>query len=141
MTNEEMKQYMEYVLQIEANSINSLRQTLDYDLLAEAARLIADCKKRGSRLITTGCGTSAMAAKKITHTMCCIEIPSLFLTPSDAVHGSLGVIQPGDVVVMISKGGNTAELTKIIPSIKAKKATIIGVGENPQSAVGTGSDL
>jgi D-arabinose 5-phosphate isomerase GutQ len=65
----------------------------------------------------------------------------MFLSPGDAVHGSLGAVQPGDVVILISKGGGTAEITNLIPSIKAKRAFLVGVTENADSALGRACDL
>ena len=93
------------------------------------------------KVILSGCGTSAMAAKKIAHSLNCIEIPALFLTPSDAVHGGLGVLQEEDVLILISKGGNTQELVNLIPACRTKHALLIGVSENPDSAIAREADI
>ena len=100
--------------------------------------LLALCLLAG---VLSACGTSAMAAKKIAHSLCCIERPALFLTPSDAVHGALGVLQKGDVFILISKGGNTKELTCLIPACKSKGATLVGVSENPDSIIAREADI
>jgi KpsF/GutQ family protein len=99
---------------------------------------LAKCR---GRILTAGCGTSAAAAKKIAHSLCCIERPAAFLSPGDAVHGGLGLVQRGDVVIAISKGGGTREIVNLIPAIKAKKAFLIGVTEKPDSALARHSDL
>ena len=93
------------------------------------------------RILTTGCGTSAAAAKKIAHSLCCIERPAAFLAPGDAVHGGLGLVQANDVVIAISKGGSTPEITHMLPAIKTKKAFLIGVTENGESVLAKQSDL
>jgi KpsF/GutQ family protein len=141
MSEERMKKTMVRVLDAEAESLRSLQQVLDYDTAVRLINLIAECAQRGGRVIVTGCGTSAVAAKKIVHSFCCIEISALFLSPADAVHGALGVVRKGDVVIIISKGGGTPELVRLIPSLKTKEAAIIGVGENPLSSIGSASDL
>lgn len=125
-------------IQIEADSLHSLLESLDMDQIVKAVHLIGDCK---GRIIVAGCGTSAMAAKKIVHSLNCIERPSVFLTPSDAVHGGLGLLQPGDILILISKGGNTRELIQLIPACKTKKALLIGVTENPDSIIAKEADL
>ncbi|HVI43200.1 MAG TPA: SIS domain-containing protein [Anaerovoracaceae bacterium] len=125
-------------IQIEADSIHSLLESLDMDQMVKAVHLIGDCN---GRIIVAGCGTSAMAAKKIVHSLNCIERPSAFLTPSDAVHGGLGLLQPGDILILISKGGNTRELVQLIPACKTKNAVLIGVTENPDSIIAKEADL
>ena len=125
-------------IQIEADSIHSLLESLDMDQVVNAVHLIGDCK---GRIIVAGCGTSAMAAKKIVHSLNCIERPSVFLTPSDAVHGGLGLLQPGDILILISKGGNTRELIQLIPACKTKNALLIGVTENPDSIIAKEADF
>lgn len=129
---------IERTLRIEASSISSLENSLDMDAMCRIVRMIADCQ---GKIIISGCGTSAMAARKAAHSLNCIECPALFLSPSDAVHGGLGVLQKEDILILISKGGNTSELTKIIPACKAKKAVLIGVTENPGSAIAKASDI
>jgi D-arabinose 5-phosphate isomerase GutQ len=65
----------------------------------------------------------------------------LFLSPGDGVHGGLGAVQAEDVVIAISKGGNTREVANLVPAIRAKRAFLIGVTENPESVLARSSDL
>ena len=97
-----------------------------------------NCK---GKVILSGCGTSAMAARKVAHSLSCIEIPALFLSPADAVHGALGVLQREDILILISKGGNTQELVNLIPACKTKDALLIGVSENPESVIARQADI
>lgn len=138
ISNEELKSEVQRALSVEADAIKSLMTDLDMDAVVRTAQAIGDCK---GRIVVSGCGTSATAAKKIAHSLCCIECPALFLSPADAVHGALGVLQPGDIFILISKGGNTSELTKMIPACKTKKAMLIGVSENPDSIIAKESDI
>ncbi len=123
---------------IESKSLSDLCRDIDQAALVSVMKAIAECDKR---IFVTGCGTSAMAAKKIAHSLCCIERPALYLNPSDAVHGGLGAVQAGDVVVIISKGGNTKELLNLVPACKIKGSKIIAVTENENSALASNADI
>jgi KpsF/GutQ family protein len=123
---------------IEAKSINNLMETINIEDFIKCIEIIRDCQ---GKIITAGVGTSAAAAIKIAHSLSCIEHPSFFLSPGDAVHGALGSVQNNDIVILISKGGNTEEIINIIPSLKIKKVIIIGVTENEDSVLAKNSDL
>ena len=138
MTDEMIWNEVERTLDIEAKSVEALRRTLDMESIINTVRVIAACK---GKTILSACGTSGMAARKIAHSLCCIERPALFLAPADAVHGALGVLQKEDILILISKGGNTSELTKLIPACKTKGATLIGVSENERSAIAKEADI
>lgn len=138
MNDEAIISEVKRTIEIEAASISALNETLDMDAVVAVAKAISECR---GRVVLSACGTSAMAAKKIAHSLNCIECPAIFLTPSDAVHGALGVLQPDDLFILISKGGNTKELTCMIPACKAKGAKMIGVSENPESTIAKEADL
>ena len=123
---------------IEAESIRRLADDMNEESVLRTAKVLQNCK---GKVILSGCGTSAMAARKIAHSLNCIEIPALFLSPADAVHGGLGVLQEEDILILITKGGNTKELVNLIPACKIKKAFLIGVSENPESTVATEADI
>ena len=138
MTDQEILSEINRCLTMEAESIAQLRQTLEQEAVLAAANALMNCK---GKVILSGCGTSAMAARKIAHSLCCIEIPALFLSPADAVHGALGVLQREDILILISKGGNTQELVNLIPACKTKGALLIGVSENPASVIARQADI
>lgn len=122
----------------EADSVRRLRETIDSRVLAECVEAIARCQ---GRVLTAGCGTSAAAARKVAHSLCCIERPAVFLAPGDALHGGLGLAQSNDIAILISKGGNTREIVALLPPLKTKRVFIIGVTENPDSELGRSADL
>ncbi len=126
------------VWRAEAGAVQALIEVIDADAFARCVEWLAQCR---GRILTTGCGTSAAAARKIAHSLCCIERPAAFLSPGDAVHGGLGLVQPEDVVIALSKGGNTREIVNLLPAIKTKRARLIGVTENPDSVLGRAADL
>ncbi len=131
-------QHAQHVWTVGAQALAHLETTIDQDALARCVEVIANCQ---GRVITAGVGTSGAAAQKIAHSLSCIERPAFFLSPGDAVHGRLGSVQPGDVAILISKGGGTREILNIIPALHAKEVFMIGVTENEQSVLAQESDL
>lgn len=129
-----------HVLEIERDAINSLIDSLDKEIMDKIVDLLCSVKVNGHKVILSGCGTSAMAAKKISHSLNVIEVPSFFLSPADSIHGGFGAIQKGDVVVLVTKGGNTKEVINFLPVCKEKGAFIIGVSENEQSVLAKNCD-
>ena len=138
MTEQEILSEINRCLTMEAESIAQLRQSLEQEAVLAAAKALMNCK---GKVILSGCGTSAMAARKVAHSLSCIEIPALFLSPADAVHGALGVLQREDILILISKGGNTQELVNLIPACKTKDALLIGVSENRESVIARQADI
>lgn len=117
------------VVRDEAREIQELAEQVDPGELIAVLDILRSCK---GKVITTGCGTSGAAARKIAHTMNCVELPALFLAPSDALHGGMGVIQKEDIVIFFSKGGATAELEQMAESIGEKQSAMITVTENKE---------
>jgi KpsF/GutQ family protein len=122
----------------ESAVVAHLKEMIDPGAFAKCVDLISTCT---GRIVVAGVGTSAAAAKKIAHSLCCIEQPAFFLSPGDAVHGGLGAVRENDVAIVISKGGNTREIVNILPAIKTKKAFLIAVTENENSILAEQSDL
>jgi D-arabinose 5-phosphate isomerase GutQ len=100
-----------------------------------------DVLKKAERIGASGCGHSGIACRHFAHLMCCIERPARFIAPSEAIHGGMGFIQQGDVLLWVSRGGKTAELVPILDIAHRKGAVIIGVTENPDSPLAQGSDI
>lgn len=126
------------VLRHEAAAIAALADRFDRDAVGAVvdALVAAD-----GRVFAMGCGTSAVAAKKIVHTFNCVRCSASFLSPSDAPHGALGAVRPGDVVFLVSKGGNTVELTRLLPALKQLGATIVAVTGVARSQIGDSADI
>lgn len=116
-------------LEIESRTISSIATYLDIEAFKKAVSVLISCKK----IITCGSGSSGIAAKKFAHTLCCIERDAFFMSPSEAVHGGLGGLKKEDVMVMVSRGGKTAELLPIIDVCNKKEATLIAITENLDS--------
>jgi KpsF/GutQ family protein len=123
---------------IAAAELARLEKAIDRDSFERLVRLLGDTR---GRVAVAGVGTSGAAARKIAHSLSCIERPAFFLSPADGVHGGLGAVQPGDVAILISKGGGSREIVGLIPSLRAKKVSIVGVTEDDHSALAHAADL
>ena len=123
--------------EIEAECI---RQELEYFDDAQFARAV-DALAKAPRIGTSGCGHSGIACRHFSHLLCCIERPSRFISPAEAVHGATGFLQEGDVMVFASRGGKTKELLPILDICKKKGVTVITVTENTESPLATGADI
>lgn len=87
------------------------------------------------KVIASGSGTSGTVARRLAHLLSVTGTPALYLNPTDALHGSLGAVAPGDVVVAISKGGGTGELTEFASRSKTRGATILAMTCREESAL------
>ena len=113
MTDQETILEVERIIKAEAEELLKLSERFDKAAVLRVADALQSCR---GKVVIAGCGTSGQAAKKIAHTLCCIEIPAVYMCPADAVHGELGLLQEGDILILISKGGNTEELITLIPA-------------------------
>ncbi|WP_290701911.1 KpsF/GutQ family sugar-phosphate isomerase [Lacinutrix sp.] len=121
---------------LESASISNLATLIDDDF-ADAVQLIYKSK---GRVIITGIGKSAIIATKIVATMNSTGTPAVFMHAADAIHGDLGLILEDDVVICISKSGNTPEIKVLVPLIKNAKNKMIAITGNKDSFLGTQAD-
>lgn len=121
-----------------AEVLSQLQNGINPEEYAAVFEAIRQCK---GRVATMGMGTSSVAAKKIAHMLCVANVPSYFVSPGDAAHGAFGAVQQGDVLIMLSKGGNTEELVNLIESVKGKALKLITVTQNPESLLAQASDI
>ncbi len=125
------------VVQIEARAVAGLEQKINSDF-AQAVNLVYQCK---GRAIVTGMGKSGVIARKIVATMNSTGTPALFLHPSDAVHGDLGMVRKEDVVICVSKSGDTEEVNQLIPMFKRIGVPVIAIVGNTSSRLARHSDV
>jgi len=92
------------------------------------------------RLVVSGIGKSAIIAQKIVATLNSTGTPSLFMHAADAIHGDLGMVQPGDIVLLISKSGESPEIKALVPLIKKAPFRLIGITGQPDSFLAKESD-
>lgn len=125
------------VLSIEIESLRDLSDSLDENFSA-GINLILKCK---GRVIVTGMGKSGIIGKKIAATLTSTGTQSVFMHPSDAMHGDLGLINRNDAVIAISHSGETREIAELIPHLKVMKTKIIAITSNPDSILAKESDV
>jgi arabinose-5-phosphate isomerase len=124
-------------VQMEAAAISGLQPFIN-DSFTKALDSIAGCK---GRLVVSGIGKSAIIAQKIVATLNSTGTPSLFMHAADAIHGDLGMVQQEDVVMIISKSGDSPEIKLLVPLIKNFRNTLIGMVGNMQSFLAQNSDI
>jgi D-arabinose 5-phosphate isomerase GutQ len=125
------------VFTIEAAALNGMAKTADEAAFGQAVELLA----AAPRIAASGCGHSAIACMHFAHLMCCIERPARFIPPSEALHGGMGFIQRGDVMLLASRGGRTAEMLSIPAICKKKGAAVIAVTGNLSSPMALEADV
>src|SRR5438093_13728859 len=111
------------VLQSEAAAITNLIERID-SKFDQAVDLLSSCK---GRVVLTGMGKSGIVCKKIAATFSSTGIPALFLHPAEAIHGDLGMVVAGDVVVAISNSGETEELLRLLELVKRIGVVLIAL--------------
>lgn len=116
-------------IEIEAQALHLLSKTID-DRFVNVVSLIAGST---GRLVITGIGKSALVAKKMVATLNSTGTPSLFMHAADAIHGDMGMITEQDILMCISKSGDTAELKILIPLVKSMGCPVISMSSNPES--------
>lgn len=124
-------------IQIEADSIQQLISFLDAQFVM-AVQTILESK---GRVVITGIGKSAIIGNKIVATLNSTGTPAIFMHAADAIHGDLGTIQKDDVVVFISKSGNTPEVKVLVPLIKKSTNKIIAITGNTNSYIAQQADI
>jgi KpsF/GutQ family protein len=126
------------LLKIEAAAIDSASDRLDRNSVEMAIDALACCE---SKVIVTGVGKSGVIAQKIAQTMTSTGTVAIFVHPSDALHGGLGVVTTGDVVIALSNSGETSEIMAIIPALKNRGVTIIAIVGNTESSLARHADI
>ncbi len=122
---------------LEAEEIKRASEIMDWDAFSKAVQVLAKAERIG----TAGCGHSGICCAHFAHSLCCIERPARLISPAEAVHGAMGFIQKGDVMVLASRGGKTAELIPIMNIARTKGAIIISVTERMDSPLAQGADI
>lgn len=125
------------MLEVEAAAILGLIAHLDQSFV-DTVELI---NSTPGRVVTMGVGKSGIICKKVSATLASTGTPSFFLHPTEAIHGDLGMIVSGDVVLAISNSGETEELVRLLPNVKRIGASVVAISGNPQSSLARGADF
>jgi arabinose-5-phosphate isomerase len=132
------------LVRTEAAALEVLATRLEGPMAAPFARaveMILRCGESNGRVVVTGMGKSGIIAQKIAATLSSTGSPALFLHPAEAVHGDLGVLMPGDVVIALSASGETEEILRLLATVKRKGDALISFSCNLQSTLAQASDV
>lgn len=125
------------VIQSESKALCDLERRLP-ETLAEVVEMLLDCR---GHVLVTGAGTCWAVAERFAHLLACCGTPALFINAANAIHGGAGSVTERDMVYVISKGGQTAELNEFVRIAKGRGARIIAQTERPDSPLGRLSDI
>ena len=126
------------LLGLEAAAIERAASRLDAEQVERAVGMIAACP---GKVIVTGTGKSGVIAQKIAQTLTSTGTVAVFVHPSDAIHGSLGLVSEGDVVIALSNSGETDELLAMIPTLRARNAGVVSIVGNTASTLARQSNV
>jgi arabinose-5-phosphate isomerase len=125
------------VIETEAEAVRALVDRLD-ERFARAVTLVETCR---GRVVVTGMGKSGLVGKKLAATLAATGTPALFLHPAEGVHGDLGMLVRGDLVVALSNSGETEELLALVPAIKRLAVPLVVLTGRPASRLAQDADL
>ncbi len=131
-------QRVKEILRVEADAIERTASNIDQRAVESALSILESCD---GKVIVTGVGKSGVIAQKIAQTMTSTGTVSVFVHPSDALHGSLGVIAIGDVVIALSNSGETEEIVSLMPAIKKRSVEMIAIVGNMSSTLARNSEV
>ena len=132
------------LVRTEAAALEALAARLEGPMAAafdRAVELILRCGQERGRVVVTGMGKSGIIAQKIAATLSSTGSPALFLHPAEAVHGDVGVLMPGDVVVALSASGETEEILRLLATLKRKGDALVSLCCNLKSTLAEASDV
>ncbi|WP_312792991.1 KpsF/GutQ family sugar-phosphate isomerase [Sphingobacterium sp.] len=135
--NYEIKNIAIEAIQEEARAVAALAQYIDDDFVTVVDRIL----HLQGRVIVTGIGKSAIIAQKIVATLNSTGTPSIFMHAADAIHGDLGIIQQNDLIIAISKSGNTPEIKVLVPFLKQTKNLLVALVGNTESYLAKNADF
>jgi arabinose-5-phosphate isomerase len=125
------------VIRVEAEALLNLEASID----GEFTRAVEMILGATGRVVVTGMGKSGLIGQKIASTMASTGTPAFFLHPAEGIHGDLGMIMRGDVVIAISNSGETDEVVRILPIVKRLGASLISLAGNPASTLAKSGDI
>ncbi|HRH34649.1 MAG TPA: KpsF/GutQ family sugar-phosphate isomerase [Catalimonadaceae bacterium] len=114
---------MLHVFEVQLAALTRTKKLVEENL-SDAISILLQCK---GKIVVTGIGKSGIIAHKISATLASTGSPSVFINANEALHGDLGILSEGDVVIMLSKSGTTTELIKMLPKIKLLRVPVIGI--------------
>src|SRR5258706_2904504 len=126
-----IRQFARQLIEVEASAVKSIASSLDEEF-DRALKLINDC---GGAVLTTGVGKAGIIARKLAATLASTGTPSHFLHPGDALHGDVGAIRTGDLVVILSYSGESDEILRLLSGIKKLDHPVLAITGSDKSSL------
>ncbi len=140
MEHQAIISHAKQVVDIEIEGLSSLREQIN-DNFVKLVEACNECLNRNGKIVVTGVGKSGHVASKIAATLSSTGSPSIFMNPLDALHGDLGVLVPGDILLALSYSGETSELTRIILPAKRLGVKVVSFTKDENSSLAKLSDI
>lgn len=137
MENEEILKLAKKVIKDESSAVSSLVDQIGSEFI-DAARLLQSCK---GHVLVAGAGTSHSVARRMAHLLTCCGTPALLIDAGDSQHGLSGAVTENDVLVALSKGGQTKEVLFLSEMARKRGAKVVAITEKPSSDLGKLSDI
>lgn len=135
-----MNALSKYLLE-EASAITSAAHKLNEKEVLKALKTLNKCSFENAKLIVSGVGKSGIVARKIAATFSSVGLTAIYLNPLDALHGDIGIVNNGDVCLLLSNSGETSELLEILPHLKHRQTTCIAITGSVKSSLAYKSDI
>src|SRR3954463_13952794 len=132
-----LRQFAREVIETEADAVRAMTGALD-DNFERAVTLILDCP---AAVLTSGIGKAGHVARKVSATLASTGTPSHFLSPTDAVHGDLGSVRKGDIVIIFSSSGESDEILRLLSIVKKLDHPVIAITASRNSGLGRAADV
>lgn len=130
-------EYMKNSVRTETSALEELLSAMD----SGAFEKTVDFLMSSTLTVLSACGSSGFAAQKFAHSLCCVECPAKFVPPSEAVHGGMGALKKGNLLILVSKGGKSEELFPLVRIAKEKGAHTVLICANPESELARMCDV
>lgn len=120
--------------------VDAVAQVLDQigESFVEVVRMV---RATAGKVLVTGSGTSSHVARRMAHLLAVSGTPALFIHPMDALHGTMGAIQPNDLLIALSKTGESEEVVTLCSLVRKRGSVVVGMGEAPESSLAHVSDV
>ncbi|MEL7238641.1 MAG: SIS domain-containing protein, partial [Planctomycetota bacterium] len=134
--DEQVREFARQVIDAEASAVRQMREAID-DAFVRAVDMVLSC--RGA-LVLSGVGKAGHVARKLSATFASTGTPSHFLSPGDALHGDLGSVRDGDLVLLLSGSGETEEILRILDVVRRLGRPVIAMTRGPDNTLGKDAD-
>jgi len=136
MKSDSLREFAREVLAVEATAVRAMADAID-EAFERVVRLVLDCP---GAVITSGIGKAGFVARKLSATFSSTGTPSHFLSPADAVHGDVGAIRKGDLLLILSSSGESDEILRLLSLVKKLGHPVVGITATPTSTLGRFAD-